>query len=154
MRHDPEREETKLRFTNMNIIATPGNSTNRCRVLIQSVAPENTDADDLTFEVPVEHSESNSVLREVMDNTINGPIEDDPGTDSTGATTANTMQNPGGYQIARASLTPEGEGTSTASAESEGLGNRELYPGDIALVLIDTNTAGIHEIDILTEQNS
>jgi hypothetical protein len=51
-------------------------------------------------------------------------------------------------------FTPEGQGTSTAASESSALGNRELYPGDIGLIWVDSNTSGIHEVDILASQNS
>ena len=143
----------------MNIVNTPGNSTNTCRVLVMSTSPANTNADTFTFAPPAEHSETNSVLREVevagdAATPMTGPIEDDPGTDATGAVTANVTDNPGGYQIGRTTLTPEGQGTSTAAAESPSLGNRELYPGDIGVIWVDSNTAGIHEVDILTSQNS
>jgi hypothetical protein len=160
MRIDTDRENVKLRFTDMTVIATPGNSTNRTRVIIQATAPENTNADDdFTFETPSEHSTSNSVLREIEvagDATPNlvGPLEDGAGTDSTGADTANTTTNPGGFQLIRASITPEGEGTSSGIAAQSAEGNRELYPGDIGIVWIDSNTSGIHEVDISTEQNS
>lgn len=154
MRIAPTREESKLRITDLAIIKTPGSSVNRTRVLLVAVDPQNTDADTKTFESPVEHNSANSVLREVEDNTIVGPIEDDAGTDATGATTANTMTNPGGYQLARASVTPEGTGSKTSISEAEGAANRELYPGDIALILVDAETSGTTEVDIITEQNS
>jgi hypothetical protein len=158
-RIDSAREVVKLRIQDMNIINTPGNSTNTARVLVMAVSPENTNADTFTFEPPVEHSEANSVLREVevagdAGTPLTGPIEDDPGTDASGAATANTTTNPGGYQIGRTALTPEGAGTSSSASESPSLGNRELYPGDIALIWVDSNTAGIHEVDVLTSQNS
>jgi hypothetical protein len=159
IRIDPEREEVKLRFTDLTIISTPGNSVSRARVIIQSVAPENTNADDFTFTTPVEHSEANSVLREVevagdAGTPLTGPIEDDPATDASGAATANTMTNPGGYQLLRASLTPEGGGQSSSVTTTTQEGNRELYPGDIGLVLVDGADSGEYEIDISTEQNS
>ena len=160
MRIDPDRENIKLRFTDMSIIATPGNSTNRTRVLIQATAPDNTNAPaGGTFDTPVEHSPSNSVLQEVevagdATTPLTGPLEDGGTTDSTGADTANTTTNPGGFQLIRASLTPEGGGTSSSVTAVSAEGNRELYPGDIAIVWVDSNTSGIHEIDISTEQNS
>jgi hypothetical protein len=158
-RIDTERETVKLRIQDMNIVNTPGQSVNTCRVLVMSTDPANTNADTFTFAPPEEHSETNSVLREVevagdAATPMTGPVEDDPGTDATGAVTANVTDNPGGYQIGRTTLTPEGQGTSTAAAESPSLGNRELYPGDIAVIWVDSNTAGIHEVDILTSQNS
>lgn len=85
---------------------------------------------------------------------LTGPVEDDANTDSTGATTSNTTDNPGGYQIGRTNVTPQGGGTSTNVSEAPALGNRELYPGDIAIIWVDSDTAGVHEIDALTEQNS
>ena len=159
IRIHPDREVVKLRIQDMNIVNTPGQSTNTCRVLVMSVDPANTNADTFTFGVPREHSESNSVLRELevagdAATPLTGPVEDAPGTDATGAVEANTTDNPGGYQIGRTTITPEGAGTSTAASESQSVGNRELYPGDIGIIWVDSNTAGIHEVDILTSQNS
>lgn len=159
IRIDTAREVVKLRIQNMNIVNTPGNSTNPTRVLVMANDPANTNADDFTFDVPQEHSETNSVLRELevagdAATPLTGALEDGATTDATGADTGNTTTNPGGYQIGRTTLTPEGQGTSTSASESQALGNRELYPGDIGIIWVDSNTSGIHEVDILTSQNS
>ena len=149
-----DRPQVKLRIPSFEIISTPGADTNVTRVMMIAVSPENTDADTKTFEPPVEHSAANSVVREVKDNTITAPIEDDAGTDVNGATTANTMTNPGGWQVGRDSITPEGTGNKTTSFGANQIGNRSLFDTDIMLVLVDSDTAGTAEIDVQTEQNS
>jgi len=44
-------------------------------------------------------------------------------------------------------------GKASISAASSS-GNRELYPGDIALFLVDSDTLGEVETDLITEHNS
>lgn len=154
IRIDTDREDTKLRFPDFAITGTPGSSTSTTEVLLMAVDPANTDADSNTFEAPRQHSESNSIVRQVEDNTITGPIEDDAGTDVTGATTANTMTDPGGFQIGRAIVRAEGTGSNISISETTARGNRELYPSDIGLFLINGNDSGTATLDVLTEQNS
>lgn len=156
LRVDPARENVKLRISDLQIISTPGSNITRTRVLLMAVDPENTNAPGSgTWDTPIEHNPANSVLEEVevaQDATtpLSGPIEDDAGTDSTGATTANAMGNPGGYQLGRASITTDKKGVQAAPET----GNRELYPGDICLLFVDVEAAGTVEVDIQTEQNS
>ena len=154
MRIDPNRENVHLRITKLDIITTPGSETTRTRVLFLAVDSTQTNATNLTFSAPVEHSESNSVLREVEDNTITGPFLDAGTADTSGATLSNTGTNPGGYQLARDSVSVEGTGSKTTVSGSEQAGNRQLYAGDILLVLVDASSAGTVEIDVATEQNS
>jgi hypothetical protein len=159
MRAVPDRPTIKLRFTDISIISTPGSSTTKTRVMLIAVGPSETDAEsafpnDHADASPVEHSAQNSVLEVVENNTLTGPIEDDANTDVTGPATANTMQNPGGYQLGRDSVTPEGTGSKTTVTGASQSGNRELYDTDICLVLLDASTTGTCEVDIQTEQNS
>ena len=156
LRVDPDRENIKLRINDLEIISTPGSGVTRTRVLLMAVDPANTNAPGSgVWDTAIEHNPANSVLQEVevaqdAATPLTGPIEDDAGTDSTGATTANSMDNPGGYQLGRDSITTDKKDTRGAPKT----GNRELYPGDICLLLVDVDTAGTVEIDVQTEQNS
>lgn len=157
IRGDPDRPTVKLRIPEFEIISTPGTEVNWTRVMIISVDASETDISfpaDHADAVPVEHSKQNSIVEEVEDNTATGPVEDDAGTDASGPTTANTMTNPGGYQLGRESVTPEGVGAQTTVTSGQQVGNRSVYDTDIALLLVDSDTAGTVEIDVTTEQNS
>lgn len=74
--------------------------------------------------------------------------------DVSGATLSNAGTNPGGYQIGRESVTPEGSGAQTQTTAGEQIGNRNLYDLDWALLPVDSDTAGTVEVDINTSQNS
>jgi len=154
MRIEPTRPNVLLRITGIEISATPGSDTNRTRILLLAVDSTQTNATGLTFTTPLEHSESNSVLREVEDNTITGPFIDAGAADSTGATLANTGTNPGGYQLARESVSVEGTGGKTSVTATGQTGTRDMLEGDICLILVDSDTAGTAQIDVATEQNS
>jgi hypothetical protein len=155
IRSDPTRPTVKLRLPDFNITTTPGTSVNRTRLLIQSVDPANTNADgafpaDHADAVPDEHSAVNSIVEEIEDNSLTGPVEDDAGTDVTGATTAGSMDNPGAYQIGYDSITPDKKDTRS----SPPVGQRELFNGDIALILADSDTSGTIGVNVVTQQNS
>jgi len=154
MRIDPERPNVLVRITGIEITATPGADTSRTRILFLNVGSTETNATGLTFSTPVEHSESNSVLREVEDNTITGPFLDAGPADSTGATLSNTGTNPGAYQLARQSVSVEGTGSKTSVTATGQTGTRDLLEGDVCLILVDSDTAGTVELDVATEQNS
>lgn len=156
LRIDPDRENVKLRITGMQIIKTPGSSITRTRVLMMVTDPANTNAPGSgAWETPVEHSPSNSVLEEVSVDQdaatpLTGPDIEAAGTDSTGADTANSVNDPGGYQVFRDSITVDKKSTQQNPSPS----NREIYPGDIVLIWVDVESAGTVEVDIQTEQNS
>lgn len=159
IRQQPSRPEVKLAMPDVNIISTPGASTTRTRVLLTAVGEGETDAPSAfpsthLDAVPVEHNAANSVVEEVEDNTLVGPVEDDENTDASGPATANTMTNPGGYQIGRESITPEGTGTQTQLFQGDQIGRRKLYDTDVCLILVDATTTGTCEIDVTTQQNS
>jgi len=159
IRGDNSRPTVKVRIPTIDIVSTPGSSTNYTRVMFVAAAPANTDADDAfpaahADAVPEEHSGSNSVVEEVENNSIVGPVEDDANTDASGAATSNTMTNPGGYQLAYDSITTEGSGLTTLVFEGGEVGNREVYDTDIALILADSDTSGTIELDVATDQNS
>lgn len=154
IRGDNDRPGVKLRFPQMDVVSTPDTGVTNTRVIFQAVDPANTDADAKTFSTPPEHSVTNSVLEMVEDNSITGPVEDDANTDIDGATTANTMSDPGGYQVAYDAVDTEGTGSKTTAFQGGRTGNRELYDMDIALILAETATAGSIEIDVVTQQNS
>lgn len=160
LRSDPDRPTAKLRIPEINIIKTPGSSVSRTRVLMIAVGPSETDAPTgakggtlTTWQTPEEHNPVNSVVEEIEDNTLTGPDEADSGTDITGPTTTNSMDDPGGYQIGRDSVTPEGTGNAPA-ALGGAIGDRELYDTDVCLILVEGSTAGTVELDVTTEQNS
>lgn len=154
LRSDPGRPTIKLRIPSIEIISTPDSSTTRTRVLLIAVDPSETDASFPSDATPEEHNAANSVVEQMEDNTLTGPVEDDAGTDVSGSTTANTMTNPGGYQVGRDSVTPEGSGSKTKVVSETQVGNRSVYDTDVCLILVDANTTGTCEIDVLTEQNS
>lgn len=154
IRGDPARPTVKLRIPEFDIISTPGSAVNWTRVLMIAVGDVETSASGATYAPPPEHNPANSIVREVEDNTLTGPVEDDANTDASGPVTANTMTNPGGWQLGRESVTPEGTGSKTSITTGEQVGNRPLYDTDIALVLVDSDTAGTVEIDVQTSQNS
>jgi archaellin len=156
MRVDPDRENVKLRINDLQITSTPGSNITDTAVLMMAVDPANTNAPGSgAWNTPVEHNSTNSVLQEVVvdqDATtpLTGPIENDADTDSTGAATGNSMDNPGGYQLGRDGITTDKK----ASRSAPKTGNRELYPGDICLLLVDVAAPGTVEVDVQTEQNS
>lgn len=164
IRGQNSRPEVKLRIPGFTITKTPGSGVTRTKVLMMAVSPENTNADDAfptphEDAVPKEHNSKNSVVEEVSvagdaATPLTGPIEDDAGTDVTGATTSNTIINPGGYQIGRQSINPEGVGSNLTALQGSQVGLRNLYDTDIALILVDATTAGTVELDVLTGQNS
>lgn len=151
IRADPDRPTTKLRVPDFEIIKTPGSNIVRTRVLLMAVGSGETDAPASgSWSTPVEQNPVNSVVQEVEDNTIVGPVLDDAGTDSTGPATANAMDNPGGYQLGRDSITPDKKDTRATSQ----VGNRSIYDPDVCLILVDSEASGTVEIDVTTEQNS
>lgn len=153
LRIDPSRPEIKVRINDLDIISTPGSATNNARVLIMSVDPSETDISPSAFSTPVEHNAANSVVEEVEDNTALGP-DIDGSEDASGASLSNIITNPGGYQIGRESVTPEGTGAASVRTTGEQIGKRNLYDRDWALLLVDSDTAGTCEIDVNTTQNS
>lgn len=159
IRGDPSRSTVKLRIPTIEIVATPGSSTNETRVIITAVDPANTDAGsmfpaDHADAVPPEHSAKNSIVQAVTDNTIVGPDAGDANTDASGAATANTMTDVGGYQLAYDDITSEGSGSKTSVFQGGLVGNREIHDTDLALILVDADTAGTVKIDVVTDQNS
>jgi hypothetical protein len=156
LRIDPDRENVKLRVSGLQITNTPGSNVTDTAVLLMAVDSQSTNAPGSgTWSTPIEHNPANSVLQEVevdQDATtpLTGPVEDDPDTDSTGAVLANAMNDPGGYQLGRGSITTDKK----ESRSAPGFGNRELYPGDVCLLLVDVSTAGTVEVDVQTLQNS
>jgi len=154
IRADADRPAIKLRFPTIQIESTPGSGVANTQVLLMAVDALNTDADTKTYETPAEHSPSNSVVEIVEDNTITMPLEDDPGTDISGAATANTTTNPGGYQLGTDSTTSEGQGSKSVVTQDGTVGNRELHNGDYCLVLVLSETAGEVDLDVATQQNS
>lgn len=154
IRGENDRPTVKLRIPEINITATPGSGTNDVEVIVVAVDPANTDADDKTLSTPTEHSESNSVVEQVADNTIVGPDAGDGGTGITGAVAANTMTNPGGYQLARDVVDSEGSGSKQSVQQASQSGNREIYDTDIGLFFVESATAGDVVVQVGTDQNS
>jgi hypothetical protein len=159
IRGQPSRNVTKLRLNSINILSTAGSNTNT-RVLVVSVDRVNTNATDIfngqthADLVPNEHSKKNSVVEQIVDNTITVPIEDDPGTDVTGAVSANTADNPGGYQIGNDSFTTEtAQGNQTVFEEGI-TPNRELNDRDVGVILVQSAETGDVDLSLVTGQNS
>lgn len=160
IRPTPGRESVKMRVVALEITNTPGTEVTNTEVLLVAVDSSETNAPAATsFETPVEHNPSNSIVETVevagdAATPLTGPDQEGAGTDVTGPDTSNTVTNPGGYQMGRETVDVEGTGSKTASKTGQQVGNRELYDTDIALVLVDSDTAGTIKLQVQTEQNS
>jgi hypothetical protein len=147
------RERVQCIIDDVSIASHP--SADSIKVLVQAVDPSETNYQDSDFSVPVEHSETNSVIRQVEGDgaagNATGPVEDDSGTDSSGPTTSDTMTNPGGYQIASVEVNVD---QSTNRTVVGGDKSRVLTDTDYGLVLIDGNTTGTYSLEIDTKQNA
>lgn len=155
IRGDPSRPLVSARINNIEVSNTPSDTAG-AEVLVQAIDPSSTNYGDVDFETPAEHSSANSIIEDVVGNTDGGnsptgPDADAAGTDSTGAATANTMTNPGGYQVGRTKVNQQKK---TSTSESGKEKDRVLTDTDVALVLIDATETGVYELEVTTRQNA
>lgn len=152
LRIDPARPLIYTRITGSEFIETPSTNTD-ADLMVIAADPDETNLGDGDFETPRERSEKNSVIEEVVDNSATGPDADAVGTDVTGAETAQSMTNPGAYQIANAKIRSQGTGSKTEQNTSGKTKSRDLHDIDWGLVLIDSSEIGEHEVDWSIAEN-
>jgi hypothetical protein len=122
VRVNPENDNVNVQLSGLNIMETSTNTD--VQLLVISVNPSNTDAS--SFETPVEHSDQNSALQ-VTTNVSTFPDVD--GNEVTNST------NMGGYQLGYASTYTQDTGTNERRASSGRVRKRNIYNGDVAVVL-------------------
>lgn len=152
---DADQNRIKGRLSDIQISSEPSSSA-AADVLIQSVDKSSTNYEEADFSVPDEHSAQNSAIRTTAGNTgegnsPTGPVADDSGTDSSGATLSNTMTNPGGYQIQRTKL---GATKNKDQTQAAGQKERVLNDTDFSLILVDANETGDYDLEVTTRQNA
>lgn len=139
LRVDPVNENVNVQLTGFQVMETENNTD--VQLLVQSVSPSKTDATG--FDTPMEHSNTNSAV-EVTTNVSTFP--DQSGTETTDAS------NPGGYQLGYASSYTEGTGTNERRSSSGRVRKRNVYNGDVAVVLAKAGTATDITFEYNTEQ--
>lgn len=155
---DSNRPLVQSVIDQVTIRKTPSSTTD-AEVLMISVDPSSTNYVDGDFSVPIEHSEQNSVIRQVEGDgaagSPTGPIADDVNTDIDGAETANIITNPGGYQIGHASISSTSGQGNTSAQRTLGVSRRRVLTDlDYGLILIDSDEQGEHKVEIETLQNA
>lgn len=158
IRGENARPEIALQISNVDISSTPGSGVTDTEVLLIAVDDSETNVDAETFTTPPEHNPENSVVRVYQDDagngTITGPVQDGAGTDVSGPDTANTMTNPGGYQLGRQAVDSEGVGSGENVTRSPEPGERQVHDTDLCLILADCASTGTLRCDFQTAQNS
>lgn len=145
-------DRVKVQIEEFRFVSWPS-ATSNGDLLTIAIDPQETSLVDGDFTHPREHSPQNSVIREVEDNTATGPDYDGAGTDSSGPDTAETMSDPGGYQIGATGIRG-GNPSSKITTSGGEAGSRILPTTDYGLILIDADEAGTYEVDVITSQNS
>jgi hypothetical protein len=153
IRLDPDRAINRLKIVNTDVVRTPSSSTN-ARCLLFAIDPSSTNLSDGQFSTPEELSENNSIVESVSDNAATMPDAGDANTDSTGAETAETVSNPGGYQVGYHGSYAQGTGSVTERNSVSRRGEREVYDTDYAIIAIASDETGSHEVDFITEENT
>lgn len=153
IRGDPNRPLIQAKISDVAITRTPSTGTS-AELLIIAVDPDSTNFVDGDFSTPQEHSPKNSIIETAVSTTATGPDAGAAGTDSTGAETAETLTNQGGYQIGRDTINQQGTGSKSTERGSTQSKSRRLYDGDWALLLLDSDEAGTHDVEITTAQNA
>jgi len=153
IRLDPNRKINRLKVVNTDIVATPSDTTD-ARCLLFAIDPSSTNISDSQFSTPRELSENNSIVETANDNSATMPDAGDAGTDSTGAVTAETVTNPGGYQVGYHGTYSQGQGSSLERNSVSRKGEREIHDTDWAIIAIESDETGTHEVDFITEENT
>jgi hypothetical protein len=154
IRSDPDRPLIHSRLLDVEVVSTPSTSTN-CDILVVSVDPSSTNLSDSDFSSPRERSATNSVIQAATDNTATGPDSTASGTDASGAVTAETVSEIAGYQLGGQIVRSQGSGIETEQRYTQAKSmSRDIYDTDVALVLIDSDEAGIHETKITIAENN
>lgn len=140
MRVNPDEDLVNVQLTGFQVMESVQNTD--VQLLAISVDSNNTDASN--WRTPVEHSETNSVLEITTDTTDVNNFPDLDGNQVTDAA------NPGGYQLGYASQYTEGTGTNERRSAGARVRKRNIYNGDVAVILAKAGTA----IDITFEYNT
>jgi len=140
VRINPNEVLVNVQITGFQVIESDDNTD--VQLLAIAVDSDNTDASN--FRTPVEHSEQNSVL-EITDTT--GDVTTFPDADGN---VVNNTANPGGYQLGYASQYTEGTGTNERRSGEGRMRKRNIYNGDVAVILAKAGTA----TDITFEHNT
>jgi hypothetical protein len=143
MRINPDEDLVNVQLTGFQVMESVDNTD--VQLLAISVDSSNTDASN--FRTPIEHNEDNSVL-EITDATTD--VTTFP--DSNGNIVTNAT-NPGGYQLGYASQYTEGTGTNERSSGESRVRKRNIYNGDVAIVLAKAGTATDITFEYNTEQD-
>lgn len=152
---DPDQPLIEGQIIDIEVSNTPSSGA-KAEVLVITIDPSETNYSDSDFSVPPEHSNQNSIIEQAVGDTgggsaPTGPDADAAGTDSTGAATATTMTNPGGYQVGRSKINQTGSGNTNQTGKNK---DRIVPDTDYALVLVDADTSGTYEIEFATRQNA
>lgn len=139
-RIDPSRDLVNTQLTGFQVMESTADTD--VQLLALAVDPSNTDATG--FATPNEHSETNSVF-EVTTNVTTFP-------DIDGNVVGNTA-NPGGYQLGYSSQYTEGTGSNERRSGESRVRKRNIYNGDIAVIVAKAGTATDITFETNTEQD-
>lgn len=143
LRIDPNEDLVNVQLTGFQVMESVQNTD--VQLLAISVDSDNTDATNFT--TPNEHSDQNSVLQ-ITDSTTD--ITTFP--DSNGNIVTNSA-NSGGYQLGYSSQYTEGTGTNERRSGGARIRKRNIYNGDIAVILAKAGTATDLTFEFNTEQD-
>lgn len=158
VKHAEGREDEEVSIQNLTFSTLPSTGTD-AEVMAIAVDPSNTNFVPEDFFKPPERNEANSAIRHTTESDAaitdaEGPVEDDAGTDASGATQAATMADPGGFQIGRDKENNASQGNESRSSKASIDSNRRLPDGRWALIIVDSNESGTHEIEIRAGENT
>jgi len=158
VKHSEGRMDEELSIQNLTFSTLPSTSTD-AEVMAMAVDPSNTNFSADDFFTPPERNLENTVVRHTTESDAaitdaEGPVENDSGTDASGAVQAATMTDPGGYQIGRDKENNASQGNTSRSSKSSIEENRRLPDGRWSLILVDSNESGTHEVEIRTGENT
>lgn len=147
IRTNPKDSIINTQLTNVAIGKFTGSGD--VQVVVMAYDPSNvfdSDTAELTdsdYSTPVLHSPSNSVIEH---STAVSLIPDSSNTTVTSTT------DPGGWQVGYASLYTTGQGNSTTQVPTNKSLKRNIYPLDIAVVLVKSSATGDIEGEYTTSQ--
>jgi len=140
IRVDPDEDLVNTQLTGFQVMETSADTD--AQVIALAVDPDNTDATG--FSTPVEHSQTNSVIQQTTDVSTFPDVDGNPVTSTV---------NPGGYQLGYASQYQAGTGTNERRSSSAKQRQRNIYNGDVAVVLVKAGTATDITIEYNTDQD-
>jgi len=154
VKHAEGRESEEMVIQNLRFTNLPSDTTD-AEVLMLAVDPSSTNFEIGDFSTPPERNSANTVFRQATATDATGPDAGDSDTDSSGAVQAQTMTNPGGYQIGRAVRSSiAGQGNTSSSVTTGVEEDRRLPDGRWGLLVLDSNETGIHRVQVSTGENT